>query len=99
MSIPLILCAPFAASLAAPISHAGNDAIQAALPRSDEQNNDPRVTALINKANQRVAQGESPDVVERWLTGAVETLGIEKTPPSWDVFGQARWKKLAENAR
>lgn len=52
---------------------------------------DPRVEQLIHKANQRVAQGESPDVVERWLGSAVDHLGVEKSPQAWDVYGRRRW--------
>lgn len=52
---------------------------------------DPRIEQLIDKANQRVAQGESPDVVERWLGSAVERLGVNKSPEAWDVYGRRRW--------
>jgi hypothetical protein len=52
---------------------------------------DPRIEQLIHKANQRVAQGESPAVVERWLGSAVEHLGIDKSPQAWDVYGRHRW--------
>jgi hypothetical protein len=52
---------------------------------------DPRIEQLIHKANQRVALGESPDVVERWLGSAVESLGVDKSPQSWDVYGRHRW--------
>lgn len=52
---------------------------------------DPRIEQLIHTANQRVAQGESPNVVERWLSSAVEHLGIDKSPQAWDVYGRHRW--------
>lgn len=53
---------------------------------------DPRVDQLIHQANQRVTEGESSKVVERWLTDAVNRLGVEKTPEAWDVYGRHRWK-------
>jgi hypothetical protein len=62
--------------------------------QADEDANkldDPRVEQLIHKANRRVAQGESPEVVERWLGSAVERLGVDKSPQSWDVYGRHRW--------
>jgi hypothetical protein len=62
--------------------------------RSDEtasKLDDPRIEQLIHKANQRVAQGESPDIVERWLSSAVERLGVDKSPQVWDVYGRRRW--------
>lgn len=52
---------------------------------------DPRIEQLIHKANLRVSQGESPDVVERWLGSAVERLGVDKSPQAWDVYGRRRW--------
>lgn len=52
---------------------------------------DPRVVQLIQQANKRVAKGESPAIVERWLTSAVDNLGVEKSPQSWDVYGRNRW--------
>lgn len=52
---------------------------------------DPRVEQLIHQANQRVARGESPDVVERWLGSSVEGLGVDKSPQAWDVYGRQRW--------
>ena len=52
---------------------------------------DPRIEQLIHQANQRVALGESPDVVERWLGSAVENLGVDKSPQAWDVYGRHRW--------
>jgi hypothetical protein len=60
----------------------------ATIPKSD----DPRVDRLIQKANERVAAGESTAVVERWLGDAVDRLGIEKSPQAWDVYGRQHWK-------
>ncbi|HEX7814784.1 hypothetical protein [Dyella sp.] len=88
------LCVALMACMSLSNTHASED-ISAANP--SQQRDDPRITALIEKANRRVAQGESPGVVERWLTSAVEGLGVEKTPEPWDVYGQARWKKYKQD--
>jgi hypothetical protein len=74
-----------ASAMASALAHATQTAEKAS------KLDDPRVEQLIHKANQRVAQGESPAVVERWLTSAVEQLGVDKSPESWDVYGRNRW--------
>jgi hypothetical protein len=58
---------------------------------------DARVTHLLQQANQRTASGESSDVVEQWLTRALQDIGMATTPPSWDVYAQARWKAAKDS--
>jgi hypothetical protein len=58
---------------------------------------DARVTCLLEQANQRAASGESSQVVEQWLTLALQDIGMATTPPAWDVYAQARWKIQQNN--
>jgi len=53
------------------------------------------VDDLVREANARVARGESPDAVEKSLREAMNRQGMETqgTPPAWDVFARARWKR------
>jgi hypothetical protein len=53
------------------------------------------VDDLVREANKRVARGESPDAVEKSLREDMNRKGVETqgTPPAWDVFGRARWRR------
>jgi hypothetical protein len=59
---------------------------------------DARVTHLLEQANQRAASGESSELVEQWLTRALQDIGMATTPPDWDVYAQARWKAKKDGA-
>jgi hypothetical protein len=50
------------------------------------------IAHLMDEANRRTASGEPADVVEQWLTQAVQAAGMTTTPPAWDVYGQTRWQ-------
>ena len=53
------------------------------------------VDDLVREANARVAQGESPDAVEKSLREDMNRQGVETQgkPPAWDVFARARWQR------
>ncbi|HEY4294361.1 hypothetical protein [Luteibacter sp.] len=53
------------------------------------------VDDLLREANERVARGESPDTVEKSLRELMNRQGVEThgTPPAWDVFARARWRR------
>jgi hypothetical protein len=65
-------------------------AVDAVAAPVDAQN--AHVARLLNEANRRTASGESADIVEQWLTQAMQADGMATTPPAWDVYGQKRWQ-------
>ena len=53
---------------------------------------DARLARLLDEANRRTASGESADIVEQWLTQAMQANGMATTAPAWDVYGQKLWQ-------
>jgi hypothetical protein len=52
------------------------------------------VEQLVREANERIAGGESPEVVEQTLRDGFDEQGLKAqvAPPSWDVFARSRWE-------
>ncbi|HEV7775642.1 MAG TPA: hypothetical protein VGO76_02185 [Luteibacter sp.] len=54
------------------------------------------IARLLDEANHRTASGEPADVVEQWLTQAMQSDGMTTTPPAWDVYGRTRWQAMQD---
>lgn len=53
----------------------------------------PGVDRAVQEANARIAQGTSPEIVEKTLQEDLQKqdLDTQPPPPAWDVYARARW--------